>query len=69
MGAKKKIKKVLIDKGIKQADLAQATGRTPSTLSNLISKDHMTYATVEDLLRVMRVEIVFRDKDTGKIYD
>ena len=69
MGAKKKLKKIMIDKGIKQADLAQATGRAPGTLSNMLSKDNMTYATVEDLLRVMHCRIVFEDVDTGKRYD
>lgn len=69
MGARRKIKKILIDKGIKQADLAQATGRTAGTLSNMLSKDNMTYATVEDILRVMHCKIVFIDEDTGKVYD
>ena len=69
MGATKKIKKILVDKEIKRADLAQATGRTVGTLKNILARDNMSYSTVEDLLRVMRCEIVFRDVITGKIYD
>lgn len=69
MGATKKLRKLMIDKGVKQADVAQATGRTPGTLSNLMSRDSMTYATVEDICRVLGCEIVFRDVISGKIYD
>lgn len=69
MGASKKLKHVMIDKDVKRADLAQATGRTVGTLNNILARDNMAYSTVEDLLRVMRCEIVFRDVMTGKIYD
>ncbi len=69
MGAAKKLKKLMVEKGVKQADVAQATGRTQGTLSNLLSRDNMSYATVEDICRVLRCEIVFRDVVTGKIYD
>lgn len=69
MGASKKLKKIMIDKQYKHADVAQASGRSAATLSNLFYKDRMTYATVEDLCRVMGCEIVFRDVTTGKIYD
>lgn len=69
MGASKKLKKIMIDKQYKHADVAQASGRTAATLSNLLYKDRMTYATVEDLCRAMGCEVVFRDVMTGKIYD
>lgn len=69
MGASKKIKKVIFDKDVKREDLAMATGRAVGTLNNLLAKDHMMYSTVEEILYAMRCEIVFRDKETGKIYD
>ncbi len=69
MGASNKIKKIMIDRDVKRADLAQATGREASTLSNMLRRDNMTYATVEDILRVMHCKIVFIDEDTGRVYD
>lgn len=69
MGASKKLKKLMIEKGVKQADVAQATGKTPATLSNQLYRDNMSFSTVEDICRVLRCEVVFRDVVTGKIYD
>lgn len=69
MGATNKIKKIMIDKNVKRADLAMATSREPSTLSNMFRRDNMTYATVEEILRVMHCKIVFVDEDTGRVYD
>lgn len=69
MGVSKKIRKALIDKDMKQTDLALATGRTVQTLRNMMSRDNMTYSTVEGLVEAMDCELVIRDRKTGKIYD
>lgn len=69
MGAKKKIKLLLAAKGMTQSTLARKAGRSEQTLRNLLSRDSMRYETVEQLLDAMDCDIVFRDRNTGKIYE
>lgn len=69
MGASKKIKKVLIDKGLTQVDLASMADKGVQTLRSQLYRDNLTYASVEHLCNVLDCDIVFRDRTTGKIYD
>ena len=69
MGASKKIKKILIDKDLTQAEFASAIGKDHQQVRNTLYKDNATYKTVETWLDAIGCEIVFRDKATGKIYD
>lgn len=69
MGASKKLKKAMIDKDIKQTDLSAVTGRAVQTLRNIMSRDNMNYATVEELADALGCDIVLRDRETGRIYD
>lgn len=68
MGALKKIKAILLSRGMTQIDLARHAGKSIQTLRNLLHRDSMSYATVEELLDSIDCEIVFRDKQTGKIF-
>lgn len=74
MGATKQIKTILKDKGIKLKDFAmmynpesKATAKV-QVVSNMLTRDNMTFATVEEMANILGCEIVFRDKETGKIY-
>ena len=69
MGASKKIKKILFDKEMTQIDLAQRAKKDVQTLRNQLYRDNFTYASVEHLCNALNCEIVFRDKETGRIYD
>jgi len=68
MGASKKLKMILLDKGIRQADLAEMTGRHLPTLRNMFYRDNMTYATVEQLADALGCDVVLWDRKTGKLY-
>ena len=69
MGATKKIKKILIDKGMTQVDLAEAAGKNALTLRNQLCRDNMTYESIEHLCDVLGYDIVFRDRETSRIVD
>lgn len=69
MGASKKIKKMLIDKGLTQVELAELADKNVLTLRNQLSRDNLTYKSVEHLCDVLGYDIVFRDKQTGRIVD
>lgn len=68
MGAKKKLKMVMIDKGINQIDLAEMTGRKIGTLRNMLFRDNMAYTTVEELADALGCDVILRDRKTGKLY-
>lgn len=69
MGASKKIKKILIDKDMTQADLAAVIGKDHQQTKNALYRDTFNYNMLETWLEALNCEIVFRDKETGKIYD
>lgn len=69
MGATRKIKKMLIDKGMTQVELADLADKNVMTLRNQLSRDGLTYKSVEHLCDVLDYDIVFRDRKTGKIID
>ena len=69
MGATKKIKKILLEKNFSQIRLAELAGKDVQTLRNQLYRDKFTYASVEHLCDVLGCDIVFRDRETGRIYD
>lgn len=69
MGAAKKIRKVLLEKNLNQVKLAELAGKDVQALRNQLYKDSFTYASVEHLCDVLGCDIVFRDRETGRIYD
>ena len=68
MGASKKIKMVMVDKGIKAQQIADGIGAKTQYIYNALHRDNMTYQKVEMIADVLGCEIVFRDKESGKIY-
>ena len=68
MGASKKLKMALLDKGMKQADLAERTGKQLQAMRNMFYRDNMTYANVEQFADALGCDVVLRDRKTGKLY-
>lgn len=68
MGASKKIRMILLDKGKTTRAFAGEIGMLPQTLYNKLQRDTMGYKEVERLTEALGCEIVFKDKETGKEY-
>lgn len=66
----KYIKKVLIDKNVKQVELAEKLNISRASLGGLISRNKMGVDKLEDIATALNCElkISFIDKETGKEY-
>lgn len=74
MKASKTIKMIMVDKGVTVNDLAERTGKSAPTINNTFYNDRhstkggMTLSIAAEYAEALGCEIVFRDKETGKIY-
>lgn len=69
MGISKKFKMALLDKDIQQKELAMRLGyKGKNTIYNMMKRDSMTLATIEQWADAIGCEVVLRDKASGKIY-
>ena len=68
MGASKTIKTIMADKRIKSGRLAELIGREKQYVYNILNRDNMSYERVEQIADALGCDIVFRDRETGKIY-
>ena len=69
MGVSKKIKMALIDKGIKQKELADTLGyQSINSIYNALNRDSMTFEMAERWADAIGCDIVLRDRKTNKIY-
>ena len=69
MGVSKKIKMALIDKEVSQKELAERLGyKGKNTIYNMLKRDNMTYATVEQWADAIGCDVVLQDRLTKKIY-
>ncbi len=68
MGASQKLKDIMKHKRIKQTELAEQSGKQLQALRNMLYRDNMTYATVEQLADALGCDIVFIDRKTRKQY-
>lgn len=70
MGASKKLKMVMIDKDIKQKDMAEVLGYTNiNSLYNVLNRDSMSFEAVERWANALGCDVVLKDRETGKIYE
>lgn len=70
MGASKKLKMAMIDKDIKQKQMADLLGyKSINSIYNALNRDTMTYETVEKWANAIGCDIVLKDRATGKIYE
>lgn len=68
MGATKHIKRILFEKDLKTADLANQIGKPLQTLYNQMTRDTWKYSEVEKIADQLGCDIVFLDRDTKKMY-
>lgn len=69
MGVSKKLKMAMIDKDIKQKDMADLLGYTNiNSVYNALNRDSMTFEIAERWADALGCDIVLRDRETGKIY-
>ena len=66
MGASDKLKAVMKHKHIKQTQLAEITGKDLQALRNMLYRDNMTYATIEQLADALGCDVVLIDRKTRK---
>lgn len=75
-----KLKALLKDRKRSLKDLAEEMGKTPQTLYNAVHMEgketpktgkpiSIQYSTVEEMCDLLGCDIVFRDRETGKIYE
>ena len=68
MGASEHIKAALKDKNMTQVVLAKKLGMLGQTFRNSLSRNTMSFETVEKIADKLDCEVVLRDRHTGKIY-
>jgi predicted transcriptional regulator len=68
MGASKHIKRVLFEKDIKTADLAEKIDKPLQSLYNQLNRDTWKFAEVEKIADCLNCDVVFIDRDTKKEY-
>lgn len=68
MGLSKNIKIAMIDKNIKQKELAQLIDKDLQQLYNALHRDTFTTRTADQIATALNCNIVLQDKTTGKIY-
>lgn len=68
MGYNKKFKDVLKSKGVTITEFAKMNGYARQTVANMLCRDAITYSTLEAWLDSLNCDIVFRDRETGKLY-
>lgn len=68
MGASKHIKRVLFEKEIKTADLAEKIDKPLQSLYNQLNRDTWKFSEVEKIADCLNCDVVFIDRDTKKVY-
>lgn len=68
MGAKKHIKAVLLDNDINMSKYADMLGMEYHAAANKLSRDNMSFKDAEKIADKLNCDIVFVNRDTGKIY-
>ena len=67
-GIAKPLKKAMIDKEIKQKEIADILGVSKQTLYNSLSNDNLTFRRAAAIADILNCDIVLIDRETGKIY-
>lgn len=68
MGAGKTLKKVLIDKGLTQRDLARRLGKPSQTVYNTVFKDAFKISTAVEYGEALDCSLAYVDNTTGEVY-
>lgn len=68
MGASKHIKRVLFEKELKTADLAEKMKKPLQSVYNQLARDSWKFSEVESVADSLGCDIVFVDRESGKYY-
>lgn len=68
MGLSKNIKIAMLQKDIKQTELATAINKDSQQLYNALYRDTFISKTGVEIADALQCDIVLRDRETGKIY-
>ena len=68
MGISNIIKPILADKDMTIASFACSLGNSPQTIRNMLCKNSIHYATAEKWADALDCDIVFIDRETGRMY-
>ncbi len=68
MGLSKNIKIAMLQKDIKQTELATAINKDSQQLYNALYRDTFISKTGVEIANALQCDIVLRDRETGKIY-
>lgn len=68
MGACKTLKKILIDKQMTMAGLAEATNRPRQTLYNTFQNDKLRVETAMEYGKALGCSLCYIDDESGEIY-
>lgn len=68
MGASKHIKRVLFEKELKTADLAEKMEKPLQSVYNQLARDSWKFSEVESVADSLGCDIVFIDRESGKHY-
>lgn len=66
MGAKDRIRAMMIERGVTYHDLAQITDSNYHTTKNKILRGGVSYKFVEEIADTLGFDIIFRDRQGGK---
>lgn len=67
-GIAKPLKMAMVDKGVKQKQIADLLGISKQTLYNSLSNDNLTFKRAAAIANVLECDIVLMDRKTKKIY-
>lgn len=68
MGASKHIKRLLFEKDLKTADLAERIEKPLQSVYNQINRDSWKFSEVEKIADCYNCDVVFIDRETKQIY-
>lgn len=68
MGAAKQIRMAILDKDLKQTDIAEALGKPLQSFYNMLCRDTMSYAFVQEVADVLGCDVMLVDRESGKMY-
>lgn len=66
MGIAKRLKAVMVLKGLAVNKVATDLGKAPQTFYNMLQRDVMKYSEVEKIADKIGCDIILRDRETGR---
>lgn len=64
MGVARRLKTIMVYKGVTAVSLAKALGKATQTFYNMLQRDVMKYSEVEKIADALGCDIILRDRET-----